>query len=95
MSPYDDGWLLEAELLERLSVEIQLNDPRTETIATRTSMTHYALVCSTCHLIVKRDEESLLPPVVELAPMHPAGRPTQAECRGSGKPAVWHLVADD
>lgn len=32
MSPYDDGWMLE---LEMLSAEIQLNDPRTVVVASR------------------------------------------------------------
>ncbi len=32
VSPFDENWMLDAEPLERLAVEIRINDPRTRAV---------------------------------------------------------------
>lgn len=101
MSPYD-GWLLNS--LHELAVEIALNDPRTVSVARRPM--NLALVCSKCHIILKRLpwDGNAVSPAPELAEEHTTGRGEQVLrlgvsmtpfCDGAGKPAVWHPIAED
>lgn len=101
MSPYDDGWMLEAELLHAVSVEIALNDPRTESVAS-SGMRCFALVCTECHLILKRDFDATEKPAPEPAPQHWDYRhPSRLICGVMLPPecpsatAVWQAIAED
>lgn len=97
MSPYDDGWL--SGSLHELAVEITLNDPRREIIAAQV-MKCLALVCSHCHVILKRQEFAAATPPPELAYDHHHCRGVIDDkfgpwCRGGQRPAVWHGIAYD
>ncbi len=100
MSPYDDGWLLGS--MHELGVEIAINDPRTEIVARRPPMTYFALVCTKCRLILKRDHKATTRPPSEPAPSHRThqgpmlvvcGIEATPEC--DSKTAIWHQIAED
>jgi len=95
MSPYDDGWLL-----ENLHAELVFNHPQRVSVPVGwlpmvTGM-FFGLVCSGCHVILKKDYEAIEKPPSELAYAHFAAEISpRFACVGSDKPAEWRRVGYD